>query len=130
MDTADLAVRVYETLAPLHGKVDAQTVSFVRRMFTSLAEWHHEWDAIHRQHHSGDSVLVKLLEAELVYAQLWTVCVALRGCAWDKVRGGYPVGKLTCPAAARSTRARFPCKGRRYGMSRDLPPLAQPPQAS
>ena len=35
--------------------------------------------------YDDESVLVKLLEAELVYAQMWTVCVALRGCQWDKV---------------------------------------------
>lgn len=29
--------------------------------------------------------MVKLLEAELVHAQLWTVCVALRGVQWDKL---------------------------------------------
>jgi hypothetical protein len=32
-------------------------------------------------------VLVKLLEAELVHAQLWTVCVALRGVQWDNLAG-------------------------------------------
>lgn len=30
-------------------------------------------------------MLVKLLEAELVHAQLWTVCVALRGVRWDSL---------------------------------------------
>jgi hypothetical protein len=57
-------------------------------MFTDLQSWYREWHAIHRQRYDEDHVLVKLLEAELVYAQLWTVCVALRGCQWDKVRMG------------------------------------------
>lgn len=54
-------------------------------MFTDLQDWYREWYGIHRTKHDDESVLVKLLEAELVYAQMWTVCVALRGCQWDKV---------------------------------------------
>ena len=80
-----LSVRVVEHLAPLHGKVDSQTISFVERMFSDLHDWYLEWYAIHRLKYDDESVLVKLLEAELVYAQMWTVCVALRGCQWDKV---------------------------------------------
>ena len=75
-------------MSPLHGKMDSQTISFVRRMFADLQSWHQEWHALHRQRLDEEHVLVKLLEAELVYAQLWTVCVALRGCQWDKVRVG------------------------------------------
>ena len=78
-----------DRLSPLHGKIDSQTISFVYRTFTDLQDWYTEWHAIHRQRHAEDSVLVKLLEAELVYAQMWTVCVALRGCAWDRVRFGF-----------------------------------------
>jgi len=78
-------VRVVEHLAPLHGKVDTQSISFVKRMFADLQEWYLEWYGIHRTRHDDESVLVKLLEAELVYVQMWTVCVALRGCQWDKV---------------------------------------------
>jgi len=84
-DSQLILVRVFDHLSPLHGKIDSQTISFVRRMFTDLQAWYREWYAIHRQKLDEDSVLVKLLEAELVYAQLWTVCVALRGCQWDKV---------------------------------------------
>ena len=79
------SVRVVEHLAPLHGKVDSQTISFVQRMFSDLQDWYREWYTVHRERHDDESVLVKLLEAELVYAQMWTVCVALRGCQWDKV---------------------------------------------
>lgn len=50
-----------------------------------MQEWYQEWYDIHRTRYDEDSVLVRLLEADLVYAQLWTVCVALRGCQWDKV---------------------------------------------
>ena len=59
-------------------------MSFVKRMFTDLQSWFKEWNEIHRQKVDGESVLVKLLEAELVYAQMWTVCVALSGVQWDK----------------------------------------------
>jgi hypothetical protein len=76
-----------EHLAPLHGKVDSQTISFVKRMFADLQDWYREWYSIHRHRYDEESVLVKLLEAELVYAQLWTVCVALRGCQWNKASG-------------------------------------------
>jgi len=57
----------------------------VKRAFADLAAWHKEWHAIHIAKYDEEAVLVKLLEAELVHAQLWTVCVALRGCQWDKV---------------------------------------------
>jgi hypothetical protein len=80
-------VRVAEHLNPLHGKVDSQTISFVKRAFADLQDWYREWHGIHRQRYDEESVLVRLLEAELVYAQLWTVCVALRGCQWNKVSG-------------------------------------------
>jgi hypothetical protein len=76
---------VFDHLSPLHGKVDASTISFVKRAFSDLSAWHREWHAVHRAKYEGDSVLVMLLETELVHAQLWTVCVALRGCQWDKV---------------------------------------------
>lgn len=88
VELVNLRVRVVDHLSPLHGKMDSQTISFVRRMFADLQSWHQEWHALHRQRLDEEHVLVKLLEAELVYAQLWTVCVALRGCQWDKVRVG------------------------------------------
>jgi hypothetical protein len=50
-----------------------------------LVDWHDQWHAIHIRRHDEDSVLVKLLRAELCYAQLWTACVALRGCAFDRL---------------------------------------------
>ena len=76
---------MFEHLGPLHGRVDSQTLSFVRRTFSDLQEWHREWHTIHRQRYDEEHVLVKLLEAELVHAQLWTVCVALRGVRWDNL---------------------------------------------
>lgn len=72
-------------LTPLHGKVDAETISFVRKAFSEFQDWYNEWYAIHRTRYDDESVLVRLLEVDLVYSQLWTVCVALRGCQWDKV---------------------------------------------
>ena len=85
VELVNLRVRVVDHLSPLHGQVDSQTLSFVRRMFADLQEWYREWHAIHRQRLDEESVLVKLLETDLVYTQLWTVCVALRGVQWDKV---------------------------------------------
>ena len=85
VELVNIRVRVAEHLGPLHGKVDAQTISFVKRIFSDLQDWYHEWHQIHRQKFEEQTVLVQILEVELVYAQLWTVCVALRGCQWDKV---------------------------------------------
>jgi hypothetical protein len=85
VELVNLRIRVVEHLNPLHGKVDSQTISFVKRIFSELQDWYHEWYTIHRQKYDEDSVIVKLLEVELVNTQLWTICVALRGCVWDKV---------------------------------------------
>ncbi|GFZ43370.1 hypothetical protein JCM24511_01090 [Saitozyma sp. JCM 24511] len=85
VELVNLRIRVAEHLNPLHGKVDSQTISFVKRAFADLQDWYREWHGIHRQRYDEESVLVRLLEAELVYAQLWTVCVALRGCQWNKL---------------------------------------------
>jgi hypothetical protein len=49
VELVNLRVRVVDHLTPLHGKVDSQTISFVRRMFADLQEWYREWHAIHRQ---------------------------------------------------------------------------------
>lgn len=87
VELVNIRVRVVDHLGPLHGKVDAQTISFVKRIFSDLQDWYHEWYGIHRQKHDDQAILVKILEVELVYAQLWTVCVALRGVQWDKVSG-------------------------------------------
>ncbi|KAK8865608.1 hypothetical protein IAR55_000752 [Kwoniella newhampshirensis] len=85
VELVNLRIRILEHLTPLHGKVDNHTIAFVKRMLSDLQGWHREWHAIHRQRYEDDSVLVKLLETELLYAQLWTVCVALRGVQWDKL---------------------------------------------
>ena len=57
----------------------------MRRVSNDLVAWHAEWRTRHLQKQAEDSVLVKLLDAELYYAQLWTACVALRGCNWEKL---------------------------------------------
>ncbi|ORX34127.1 hypothetical protein BD324DRAFT_636719 [Kockovaella imperatae] len=85
VELVNLRVRVWDHLRPLHGKVDHKTISFVKRMFADMQGWYDEWNTIQRQKVDADSVLVKLLEAELVYAQMWTVCVALSGTQWDKL---------------------------------------------
>lgn len=78
-------IRVYETLHPLKGRIDHSATEFVRRIMRDLVGWHTEWRAIHLRRHAEDHVLLKLLDAELYYAQLWAACVALRGCHWEKL---------------------------------------------
>jgi hypothetical protein len=78
-------VRVWDHLHPLHGRVDSATIEFVRRISNDLITWHSEWRTMHLQRCDENSVLVKLLDAELYYAQLWTTCVALRGCNWERL---------------------------------------------
>ncbi|OCF31845.1 hypothetical protein I317_03349 [Kwoniella heveanensis CBS 569] len=85
VELVNLRIRIIEHLNPLHGKIDRSTIAFVKRMLSDLSAWHKEWHAIHRQTMEEESVLVRLLETELLYAQLWTVCVALRGSEWDKL---------------------------------------------
>ncbi|TXT04932.1 hypothetical protein VHUM_04015 [Vanrija humicola] len=85
VELVGLRVRILDHLTPLHGKVDSDTIMFVRTVFGQMQDWYQEWYSIHRTRYDEDSVLVRLLEADLVYAQLWTVCVALRGCQWDKL---------------------------------------------
>lgn len=76
-------------------------MSFVHKIFAELQKWYNEWHSILRTQYDEESVLVRLLEVDLLYAQLWTVCVALRGCQWDKV-GHRPWGTLTVAVAARA----------------------------
>lgn len=102
VELVNIRVRVAEHLGPLHGKVDAQTISFVKRIFSDLQDWYHEWHQIHRQKFEEQTVLVQILEVELVYAQLWTVCVALRGCQWDKV------GRIMLQLSVELTRPQLP----------------------
>ncbi|WWC68319.1 uncharacterized protein I206_102244 [Kwoniella pini CBS 10737] len=85
VELVNLRIRILEHLNPLHGKVDSSTISFVKRMLGDLKSWHTEWNSIHKTRYNDEDVLVKLLETELCYAQLWTVCVALRGVQWDKL---------------------------------------------
>lgn len=94
-------MRVVEHLNPLHGKLDTQTISFVRRIFADIQEWHREWYKAHRQRYDEDHVMVKLLEAEMVNAQLWTVCVALRGGQWDNSGDSRELAFLAKDAAQR-----------------------------
>ncbi|WVW80458.1 hypothetical protein I302_102440 [Kwoniella bestiolae CBS 10118] len=85
VELVNLRIRILEHLTPLHGKIDSATISFVKRMLSDLNSWYKEWYAMHRKRYDDEDVLVKLLETELCYAQLWTVCVALRGVQWDKL---------------------------------------------
>ncbi|WRT65986.1 uncharacterized protein IL334_002937 [Kwoniella shivajii] len=85
VELVNLRIRILEHLTPLHGKIDSATISFVKRMLSDLGSWYKEWYSIHRTRYDDEDVLVKLLETELCYAQLWTVCVALRGSQWDKL---------------------------------------------
>ncbi|KAG5651169.1 hypothetical protein H0H81_009633 [Sphagnurus paluster] len=77
--------QIYETLTPLNGQVNHNTMSFIRRANIALDKWWAECDDLHRQTMDQDSLLRKILAGELHYAKLWVVCVALRGVAWDKM---------------------------------------------
>ncbi|KAJ7783181.1 hypothetical protein B0H16DRAFT_1495738 [Mycena metata] len=67
--------QIYETLAPLNGQVNHNTLAFIRRANVALDKWWNDCDELHRA----------FLAGELHYAKLWLVCVALRGVAWDKM---------------------------------------------
>ncbi|TFK75445.1 hypothetical protein BDN72DRAFT_885878 [Pluteus cervinus] len=77
--------QIYETLAPLNGQVNGNTLSFIRRANMALEKWWHDNDELHRQTMDENSLLRKILAGELHYAKLWVVCVALRGVAWDRM---------------------------------------------
>ncbi|KAF9461258.1 hypothetical protein BDZ94DRAFT_1290760 [Collybia nuda] len=77
--------QIYETLAPLNGQVNHNTLAFIRRANVALDKWWNDCDELHRQTMDQDSLLRKILAGELHYAKLWLVCVALRGVAWDKM---------------------------------------------
>nr|GAT56380.1 predicted protein [Mycena chlorophos] len=77
--------QIYETLAPLNGRVDHSTLAFIRRASVSLDKWWKDCDELHQQTMDENSLLRKILAGELHYAKLWLVCVALRGVAWDKM---------------------------------------------
>ncbi|KAJ7188263.1 hypothetical protein C8R46DRAFT_1054167 [Mycena filopes] len=78
--------QIYETLAPLNGQVNHNTLAFIRRANVALDKWWTDCDELHRQTGMDEnSLLRKILAGELHYAKLWLVCVALRGVAWDKM---------------------------------------------
>ncbi|OWT40828.1 hypothetical protein C362_01041 [Cryptococcus neoformans Bt1] len=85
VELVNIRITILEHLTPLHGSTDAPTISFVKSKLAELQAWHQEWYDIHKRRYDDESVVVKLLETERVYAELWTVCVALRGCSWDKL---------------------------------------------
>ncbi|KAN0091257.1 hypothetical protein V8E55_004823 [Tylopilus felleus] len=77
--------QIYETLAPLNGEVNHNTLAFIRRANVALDKWWADCDELHRQTMDEESLLRKILAGELHYAKLWLVCVALRGVSWDKM---------------------------------------------
>ncbi|KZT29220.1 hypothetical protein NEOLEDRAFT_1057246 [Neolentinus lepideus HHB14362 ss-1] len=77
--------QIYETLSPLNGQVNHNTLAFIRRANKALDKWWSDGDELHRQTMDEDSLLRKMLVCELHYAKLWLVCVALRGVSWDKM---------------------------------------------
>ncbi|KAL7423562.1 hypothetical protein Q5752_001142 [Cryptotrichosporon argae] len=86
VELVNIRIHVLDHLAPLHGKLDSPTISFVQQQFSELDEWYSEWSQhfTARGYHE-DAVLVRLLEVDLAYAKLWIVCVALRGCHWQSL---------------------------------------------
>jgi len=77
--------QIYETLAPLNGQVNHNTLAFIRRANVALDKWWSDCDDLHRQSMDEEALMRKILEGELHYAKLWLVCVALRGVSWDKM---------------------------------------------
>ncbi|OSD06688.1 hypothetical protein PYCCODRAFT_753896 [Trametes coccinea BRFM310] len=77
--------QIYETLSPLNGQVNHNTLSFIRRANIALDKWWADCDELHRQTMDEEALPRKILIGELHYAKLWLVCVALRGVSWDKM---------------------------------------------
>ncbi|OJT06995.1 Transcriptional activator of proteases prtT [Trametes pubescens] len=77
--------QIYETLSPLNGQVNHNTLSFIRRANIALDKWWADCDELHRQSMDDEALPRKILAGELHYAKLWLVCVALRGVSWDKM---------------------------------------------
>ncbi|KAL4078547.1 hypothetical protein V8B97DRAFT_1865873 [Scleroderma yunnanense] len=77
--------QIYETLTPLNGQFNHQTLALIRRANVALDKWFSDCDELHRQVMDEDSLLRKILATELHYAKLWLVCVALRGVSWEKM---------------------------------------------
>ncbi|KAF8738065.1 hypothetical protein AX14_012041 [Amanita brunnescens Koide BX004] len=77
--------QIYETLVPMKGQVNHDTVAFIRRANLALEKWWADCDDLHQRTVDQESLLRKILAGELHYAKLWVVCVALRGVAWDKM---------------------------------------------
>ncbi|KAM5533706.1 hypothetical protein V8D89_012579, partial [Ganoderma adspersum] len=77
--------QIYETLSPLNGQVNHNTLSFIRRANIALDKWWADCDELHRQTMDEEALPRKILVGELHYAKLWLVCVALRGVSWDKM---------------------------------------------
>ncbi|TFY68274.1 hypothetical protein EVJ58_g1119 [Rhodofomes roseus] len=77
--------QIYETLSPLNGQVNHNTLAFIRRANIALDKWWQDCDELHRATMDEDALPRKILAGELHYAKLWLVCVALRGTSWDKM---------------------------------------------
>ncbi|KAI0686868.1 hypothetical protein C8T65DRAFT_676643 [Cerioporus squamosus] len=77
--------QIYETLSPLNGQVNHNTLAFIRRANIALDKWWTDCDDLHRQTMDEEALPRKILVGELHYAKLWLVCVALRGVSWDKM---------------------------------------------
>ncbi|TFK91597.1 hypothetical protein K466DRAFT_482404 [Polyporus arcularius HHB13444] len=77
--------QIYETLSPLNGQVNHNTLAFIRRANIALDKWWNDCDDLHRQTMDEEALPRKILVGELHYAKLWLVCVALRGVSWDKM---------------------------------------------
>lgn len=45
----DVTAQIYESLAPLNGRVDHTTLGFIRRALIALDKWWQECDDMHRE---------------------------------------------------------------------------------
>jgi hypothetical protein len=94
-----IPARVYNHLNPLKGRVDRATLEYIRRVYEDLDDWHKEWDGealpfrhgsrhleltfwasslseIHRRNLAPESVLIRMLAAELYYAKVRLLCLS------------------------------------------------------
>ncbi len=44
-----LSAQIYETLSPLNGQVNHNTLAFIRRANVALDKWWQYWDELHRK---------------------------------------------------------------------------------
>ncbi|KAF8914524.1 hypothetical protein CPB85DRAFT_535870 [Mucidula mucida] len=70
---------IYETLAPLKGRINDNTLAFIKEANVGLDDWFQDFDGLHHLIKDEHSLLRNFLAGELHFTKLWLVCVALMG---------------------------------------------------